>query len=107
MEDEAHWLVSDGKVKAHGLRGTSLDKTMTFGEAGSAFAFAILAFLSVIVAAKAYTPEYAFHAYLFTAAGAPLRRLFWASAAPWRHSARHGALLGAALLGALAAGAFA
>jgi len=45
-------------------------KTMTFGEAGSAFAFAILAFLSVIVAAKAYTPEYAFHAYLFAAAGA-------------------------------------
>jgi hypothetical protein len=41
---------------------------MTFGEAGSSFAFAALAFLSLIIAAKAYTPEYAFHAYLFTAA---------------------------------------
>ena len=43
-------------------------KQMTFGEAGSSLAFAVLAFLSLIIAAKAYTPEYAFHAYLFTAA---------------------------------------
>jgi cytochrome c oxidase cbb3-type subunit 1 len=43
-------------------------KGMTFGEMGSALAFAGLAFLSIIIAAKAYTPEYAFHAYLFAAA---------------------------------------
>ena len=43
-------------------------KTMTIGEGGSALAFAALALLSIVVAAKAYTPEYAFHAYLFTAA---------------------------------------
>src|SRR3974390_348074 len=45
-------------------------KTMTIGEGGSAIAFALLAFLSIVVAAKAYTPEYAFHAYLFAAASA-------------------------------------
>ncbi len=45
-------------------------KSMTIGEGGAAFAFAILAFLSLIIAAKAYTPEYAFHAYLFAAASA-------------------------------------
>ena len=45
-------------------------KGMTFGEGGSMFAFAALAVLSIIVAAKAYTPEYAFHAYLFAAASA-------------------------------------
>ena len=44
-------------------------KTMTIGEGGSALAFAALALLSLVVAAKAYTPEYAFHAYLFAAAG--------------------------------------
>jgi len=43
-------------------------KTMTIGEGGSALAFAALALLSIVVAAKAYTPEYAFHAYLFAAA---------------------------------------
>ena len=43
-------------------------KSMTFGEGGLALAFAALAFLSIVVAAKAYTPEYAFHAYLFAAA---------------------------------------
>jgi cytochrome c oxidase cbb3-type subunit 1 len=42
---------------------------MTIGEGGSALAFAALALLSIVVAAKAYTPEYAFHAYLFSAAG--------------------------------------
>src|SRR3954462_14895572 len=45
-------------------------KSMTFGEGGSALAFAALALLSIVVAAKAYTPEYAFHAYLFAAASA-------------------------------------
>ena len=41
---------------------------MTFGEAGSALAFVALAFGAIIVAANAYTSEYAFHAYLFAAA---------------------------------------
>ena len=41
---------------------------MTIGEGGSALAFAALALLSIVIAAKAYTPEYAFHAYLFSAA---------------------------------------
>ena len=43
-------------------------KYMTFGEGGLAAAFVGLAFLSIVIAAKAYTPEYAFHAYLFAAA---------------------------------------
>jgi len=43
-------------------------KTMTIGEGGTALALAALAMLSIIIAAKAYTPEYAFHAYLFAAA---------------------------------------
>src|SRR6478736_3150309 len=46
----------------------ALQKTMTIGEGCSALAFGALALLSIVVAAKAYTPEYAFHAYLFTAA---------------------------------------
>ncbi|WP_137046303.1 cytochrome-c oxidase, cbb3-type subunit I [Pseudolabrys sp. FHR47] len=41
---------------------------MTIGEGGLALAFSALALLSIVIAAKAYTPEYAFHAYLFTAA---------------------------------------
>ena len=40
---------------------------MTFGEGGTAVAFAALAIFSIVIAAKAYTPEYAFHAYLFAA----------------------------------------
>ncbi|HZP78851.1 MAG TPA: cytochrome-c oxidase, cbb3-type subunit I [Pseudolabrys sp.] len=43
-------------------------KIMTLGEGGLALAMAALAFVSVVIAAKAYTPEYAFHAYLFAAA---------------------------------------
>ena len=43
-------------------------KTMTLGEGGLAITFTALAVLSIVIAAKAYTPEYAFHAYLFTAA---------------------------------------
>ena len=42
-------------------------KTMTLGEGGIALAFIALAFLSIVVAAKAYTSAYAFHAYLFCA----------------------------------------
>jgi cytochrome c oxidase cbb3-type subunit I len=43
-------------------------KTMTLGEGGLALVFVALAFLAIVVAANAYTPAYAFHAYLFTAA---------------------------------------
>jgi len=43
-------------------------KLMTFGESGLAAALTALAFASIVIAAKAYTPEYAFHAYLFAAA---------------------------------------
>ncbi len=43
-------------------------KTMTLGEGGAAIALTALAILSIVVAAKAYTPAYAFHAYLFCAA---------------------------------------
>ena len=51
-------------------QSTIAPKRMTFGEGGSVLAFAALALLSIVVAAKAYTPEYAFHAYLFAAASA-------------------------------------
>ena len=43
-------------------------KLMTIGEGGSALAFAALAMFSIVVAAGAFTPEFAFHAYLFAAA---------------------------------------
>ncbi|MGJ3263570.1 MAG: cytochrome-c oxidase, cbb3-type subunit I [Salinarimonas sp.] len=43
-------------------------KRMTLGEGGSALAFAALALLSIVVAAKAWEAAYAFHAYLFAAA---------------------------------------
>ena len=45
-------------------------KFMTYGEGGLAAAFIALAFVSVVIAARAYTPAYAFHAYLFAAASA-------------------------------------
>ena len=62
-------------------------KYMTFGEGGLAFALALLAIFSIVVAAKAYTPAYAFHAYLFAAASvasvfAILNRFFERDAAP-------------------------
>lgn len=41
---------------------------MTIGEGGTAIAFVVLAFVSIIVASKAHTSGYAFHAYLFCAA---------------------------------------
>src|SRR5689334_13975629 len=47
---------------------TTSAKSLTIGEGGSAAAFAALGFLSLVIAAKAYTPEYAFHAWLFAAA---------------------------------------
>ncbi|GGH28842.1 cytochrome c oxidase subunit 1 [Alsobacter metallidurans] len=46
----------------------SVNKHLTIGEGGSAIAFAALAALSILIAAKAWTPAYAFHAYLFAAA---------------------------------------
>ncbi|MEJ1937572.1 hypothetical protein WDZ92_45860 [Nostoc sp. NIES-2111] len=46
----------------------AIRKTMTIGEGGTIIALLALAVLSIVVAAKAYTPEYAFHAYLFAAA---------------------------------------
>src|SRR5271166_1149853 len=49
---------------------SSHSKSMTLGEGGTAMALTALAFVALIVAAKAYTPEYALHAYLFTAASA-------------------------------------
>jgi cbb3-type cytochrome oxidase maturation protein len=45
-------------------------KSMTIGEGGTALALTALAFVALVVAAKAYTPAYALHAYLFTAASA-------------------------------------
>ena len=43
-------------------------KSMTIGEGGTALAFVALAVSSIFVAARAYTPEYAFHAWLAAAA---------------------------------------
>src|SRR5258708_31306163 len=40
-------------------------KTRTPGELALAIVFSLLAVLSLVVAAKAYEPAYAFHAYLF------------------------------------------
>ncbi len=62
-------------------------KYMTLGEGGLAAALTALAFLSIVIAAKAYTPEYAFHAYLFAAASvasvfAIVNRYFERSAEP-------------------------
>src|SRR5579862_7394001 len=45
-------------------------KYMTISEGGLAAALTALAFISIVIAAKAYTAEYAFHAYLFAAASA-------------------------------------
>jgi len=45
-----------------------IQKKMTWGEGGLALAMTGLAVLSLLVAAKAYTTAYAFHAYLFAAA---------------------------------------
>jgi cytochrome c oxidase cbb3-type subunit I len=42
-------------------------KSMTSGEAGTSLIFIVLAFVSLLIASQAHTPEYAFHAYLFCA----------------------------------------
>jgi cytochrome c oxidase cbb3-type subunit I len=55
---------------AEAVAQSSHSKSMTLGEGGTALALTALAFVALIVAAKAYTPQYALHAYLFTAASA-------------------------------------
>jgi len=62
-------------------------KRMTIGEGGAALTFVALAFLTLVIAARAYTPGYAFHAYLFCAASvaavfAIFNRYFSRPAAP-------------------------
>jgi cytochrome c oxidase cbb3-type subunit I len=47
-----------------------LSKAMILGKGGSALALTALAFVSLVVAAKAHTPAYALLAYLFAAASA-------------------------------------
>jgi cytochrome c oxidase cbb3-type subunit 1 len=47
---------------------SSSAKTATIGEAGLSLALIALALLALLIAAKAYTPAFAFHAYLFAAA---------------------------------------
>jgi cytochrome c oxidase cbb3-type subunit 1 len=42
-------------------------KSMSSGEAGTSLIFVVLAFVSLLIASQAYTAEYAFHAYLFSA----------------------------------------
>ncbi len=51
-----------------GASPVSPEKRMTVGEGGSAIALIVLALFSIVVAAKAWDPAYAFHAYLFAAA---------------------------------------
>src|SRR5450755_2187528 len=46
----------------------AISKSPTMGEAGLSVALFLLAALSLFIAAKAYTPEFAFHAYLFAVA---------------------------------------
>jgi cytochrome c oxidase cbb3-type subunit 1 len=48
---------------------TGTGKSMSLGEGGTALAFVALAVSSIFGAARAYTPEYAFHAWLAAAAG--------------------------------------
>jgi cytochrome c oxidase cbb3-type subunit 1 len=48
----------------------AISKSPTMGEAGLSVALFLLAALSLFIAAKAYTPEFAFHAYLFAVASA-------------------------------------
>ena len=44
------------------------EKKLSFGELGLSFVLALIAVGAIFVAAKAWTPEFAFHAYLFAAA---------------------------------------
>ena len=65
----------------------SITKTLTIGEGGTVISLIALTVASIIIAAKAWTPEYAFHAYLFAAASvasifAVFNRYFARDAAP-------------------------
>jgi cytochrome c oxidase cbb3-type subunit 1 len=73
-----------GKIMA---QAAAVKKTMTIGEGGTAIALLALAILTIVIAAKAWTPAYAFHAYLFAAASlasvfAIFNRYFSRSAEP-------------------------
>ena len=68
-------------------QAAAVKKTMTIGEGGTAIALLALAILTIVIAAKAWTPAYAFHAYLFAAASlasvfAIFNRYFSRSAEP-------------------------
>jgi cytochrome c oxidase cbb3-type subunit 1 len=52
-----------------GIFPTAPGKRMTFGEGGTAVALGCLALLSIVIASGAHTGAFAFHAYLFAAAG--------------------------------------
>lgn len=52
------------------MQNSAQSKSMTSGELGTALALGILAFVSLVIAAKATDPGYAFHAALFTIASA-------------------------------------
>jgi cytochrome c oxidase cbb3-type subunit 1 len=58
---------SSGRDRESGTMQAVQRKSMSLGEGGSAVAFGVLAFLSLIIMAQAHTPEYAFHALLFCA----------------------------------------
>jgi cytochrome c oxidase cbb3-type subunit I len=50
------------------MQTTLTPKRLTHAEFGLIIVFAGLSFLSIVISAKAWTPEYAFHALLFAAA---------------------------------------
>src|SRR5262245_18211547 len=60
-----------GCARGNGMiPSTVARKSMTLGEGGAALAFVALAIVSIDVASNAYTPEYAFHAWLLALASA-------------------------------------
>jgi cytochrome c oxidase cbb3-type subunit 1 len=61
-------MLPDAFAPTETSMSTSPPKYMTLGEGGLAAAMTVLGFVSLVIAAKAYTPGYAFHAYLFAAA---------------------------------------
>src|SRR5262245_3439423 len=59
---------AEGSVARRGADMTTITrKSMSLGEAGTAFGFVIVGLLSIFIAANAYSAEYAFHAYIFAA----------------------------------------
>src|ERR1700761_2333187 len=68
-----NWRLSQKAFPPKGIKMALLPAQrnyMTFGESGLIAALIALWCASIVVAAKAYTPAYAFHAYLFAAASA-------------------------------------